>query len=70
MCLRNILSDVKSNIMKLLVSYIQMEFFSFSKEDHNLRKRFFLGWKKIFNFDFESMKSFWGVAVNLNDIAT
>ena len=42
MCLKYILSDVKSNIMKQLVFYIQIEIFSFSKKDHNLRKTFFL----------------------------
>ena len=70
MCLREILSDVKSNIMKLLVFYIQIEIFSFSKKDHNLRQTFFSVWRKIFNFDFEGMKSFWEVAVDLKDIAT
>ena len=71
LCLRDILSDVKSNIMKQFTSYIEIwNFFFFWKNTINWDKTFFLAKGWFFIFDFEGMKSFWEDALNLKDIST
>ena len=73
MCLRNILSDVKADIMKLFIFYIYItvKFFHFFwKKDYKFRKPFFLIEEKKMNFDFEGMKSFSEDTLNLKDIST
>ena len=51
MCLRDILSDVKSNIMKQFTSYIEIwNFFFFWKNTINWDKTFFFGQRMVFYF--------------------
>ena len=71
MCLRNILSDVKSNIIKQFTSYIEIwNFIFFLEKDYKLRQNFFQVKGKFLYFDFEGLKPFWEDALNLKDIST